>query len=289
MQEVLTVVTQVGILTFVVAGMAGLGLGLTVTQITTPLRDVRLLVTVLVANFVAVPLIAVLAARVLPMDDSSASAVILLGCCAGAPFLPTLAKLAKGDQALSVGTMILLMVVTIGFAPVVVPLAVEGVSVSAGDIASSLVIFMLVPLCLGLVVRARYSDLAESVVGGFNRASSAGLIVGMVAGLLVTWRDVFGSIGSWIFIGAIIVIAAGLGAGWLFSAGRSASDRLVLGLATAQRNVSAALVIAASMGGEVIVRTLVAALVVPILLIVLAGETGRRRGTVENGTDASAA
>ncbi|WP_141015464.1 bile acid:sodium symporter family protein [Nocardioides sambongensis] len=276
MQEVLTVVTQIGVLTFVVAGMAGLGLSLTPAQILAPLRDVRLVIGILVANFVVVPLVAVLAARGLPMDEAAGTAVILLGCCAGAPFLPTLAKLAHGDAALAVGTMVLQMVVTVGFAPVVVPLAVEGAEVSTWDIAQSLLLFMLLPLAVGLLVRARYADAAASVVGGFNHASTTGLAVGVVSGLLVTWREVLGSVGSWIFIGTAIVIVAGLAAGWLASAGRPAGDRTVLGLGGAQRNISAALVIAASLGGDVVVLTLVAAIVLPIVLIVTAGEIGKR-------------
>jgi predicted Na+-dependent transporter len=285
MDGVLAVLTQVGILVFVVAGMAAMGLGLTVAGITAPLRDARLVVGVLVANFVVVPVVAVAAARLLPMDEASAGAVILVGCCAGAPFLPTLAGLAKGDTASAVGVMVLLMVLTVAFAPVVVPLVLEGATVAAGDIASSLVLYMLVPLGLGLVVRARYPGLAEQVVGGFTRASSAGLVIGIVAGLLVTWREVLGSVGSWIFLGTALVLVAGFVAGWLAGAGRTGSDRQVLGLATAQRNISAALVVAASLGGDTVVRTLVAALVIPVVLIVLAGELGRRAPQV--GTDAA--
>lgn len=276
MQDVLTVLTQVGILVFVVAGMAAMGLGLTVARIVRPLRDARLVVGVLVANFVVVPVVAVAASRLLPVDDASAAAVVLVGCCAGAPFLPTLAGLARGDQATAVGVMVLLMVLTVGFAPVVVPLVLEGASVAAGDIASSLVVYMLVPLALGLLVAARYPGLAERAVGGVQRASTAGLAIGIVAGLLVTWREVLGSVGSWIFVGTAVVLLAGGAGGWLAGAGRSPSDRTVLGLATAQRNISAALVVAASLGGETVVRTLVAALVIPVVLIVVAGELGRR-------------
>ncbi len=276
MGEVLTVVTQVGILVFVVAGMGAMGLALTVEAIVGPLRDARLVVGVLAANFVVVPLVAVLAAQLLPMDEASAAAVILVGCSAGAPFLPTLAGLAKADQATAVGVMVLLMVLTVGFAPVVVPLVLEGATVAAGDIASSLVLYMLVPLALGLLLRARYPALAESLGGALKRASSAGLVVGIVAGLLVTWREVLGSVGSWIFAGTALVLVAGFAVGWLVGAGRPAGDRTLLGLATAQRNISAALVIAASLGTDTTVRTLVAALVIPIVLIVAAGEIGRR-------------
>ena len=211
------------------------------------------------------------------MDSATGTALILLGCCAGAPFLPTLAKLAKGDPALAVGTMILLMVMTVAYAPIVVPLAVQGATVSPWDVASSLVLYMLIPLAIGLFVRARYSELAEHLADGFTKASTVGLLIGLVSAILLTWQEVLASIGSWIFIGSVLVVVVGLGAGWLAATGRPSSDRTVLALATGQRNISAALVIAVTLSNDVLVRTLVAALVVPILLIVLAGELGKRR------------
>ncbi len=285
MQAVLSTVTQVGILVFVVAGMAAMGLGLTGAAIVRPLRDGRLVVGVLLANFVVVPLVAVAAAGLLPLDDASAAAVVLVGCCAGAPFLPTLAGLAKADAATSVAVMVLLMVVTVAYAPVVVPLALEGATVSAGDIASSLVFYMLVPLGLGLLARARYGDGAARAAAGFGYASTAGLAIGVVAGLLVTWRDVLASVGSGVFLGTGIVVVAALAAGWLAGFGRGRSDRQLLGLATAQRNVSAALVIAGSLDAAAMVRTLVAALVLPIALIVVAGELGRRASRAAPASD----
>ena len=274
--DVLVTITQVGMLTFIVASMAAMGLGLTISQIVEPLRDARMLVLLLAVNFIVVPVVAIGAAKLLPMGDDSATAVILIGCCAGAPFLPKLAQLAKGSVALSVGAMVLLMVVTVIYAPIVVPLVVEGAQVDPWDIASSLILFMLVPLGVGLVIKARYTELADSWVHTVGQISSVAMLLGIGAALFVSWRDILGAIGSWIFIGTAIVLVAGLVAGYLAGFGRSKSEMTVLGLATAQRNISAALVVAASLSGDVLVLTLVGALVIPIVLIVLAGELGKR-------------
>ncbi len=174
LSETLQVVTQVAMLVFVVGSMAAMGLGLTVARIAEPLRDLRLVVALLVVNFVVVPVAAIAAARLLPMEPAAATAVVLIGCVGGAPFLP----LAKSNLALAVGAMVLLMVVTIGYAPIVVPLAVEGATVEPLAIAQSLVLFMLVPLGLGLLVRARYPELADVWVGRAGHASSMGLLSG---------------------------------------------------------------------------------------------------------------
>ena len=174
-----------------------------------------------------VPAAAIAAARLLPMEDAAATAVVLIGCVAGAPFLPKLAQLAKSNLALAVGAMVLLMVVTIVYAPIVVPLAVPGATVDAWDIAQSLILFMLIPLGLGLIVRARYPELADDWVGKAGHASSMGLLLGIGSALMLTWREVIGSIGTWVFVGMAVILVVGLVAGWLAGIGptRRASAR----------------------------------------------------------------
>jgi len=279
LSEALTTVTQVGVLAFVVASMVAMGLGLTVDRVVEPLRDVRTVGLLLAANFVVVPAVAIVVARLLPMDQAAETAVIIYGCCAGAPFLPKLAQMARADVALGVGAMVLLMVVTILYAPIVLPLAVEGATVDAWQIASSLILFMLVPLGLALVVRARYPELADEWVGPAGQASTTALLIGIAAGLLVSWREIIGALGSWIFIGVAVIVAASLAAGYLAGIGRSAGTRNVTMLATAQRNISAALVVASSLSGDVVVLTLVGGLVIVVALLVAAAEVGKRVGS----------
>jgi BASS family bile acid:Na+ symporter len=275
LSEILSVITQVGMLLFVVGGMAAMGLGLTVSRIATPLRDVRMVLLLLLVNFVVVPAAAIAAARLLPMEQDAATAVVLVGCLAGAPFLPKLAQLAKADVALGVGSMVLLMVVTVGYAPIVVPLVIPGVTVDPLAVAQSLVLFMLIPLGIGLLIRSRLPELADSWVGPVGQASSVGMLLGITSALLVSWQDVVGAIGTWIFVGVAIVLVAALASGWLAGVGRP-GDRVLLGLATAQRNIAAAIVVATTIGGDVVVLTLVGALVLPIVLIVLAGAIVKR-------------
>ena len=276
LSDVLTTVTQVGVLAFVVASMVAMGLSLTIARIIEPLRDVRTVGALVVANFVAVPAVAVIAARLLPMEPAAETALVIYGCCAGAPFLPKLAQMAKGDVALAVGSMVLLMVVTVFYAPLVLPLAIEGVTVDAWQIASSLVLFMLVPLGVALVVRARYPDLAAEWVGPAGRMSTAALLIGISAGLFVSWQDIIGAIGSWIFPGTAVLLAIALLAGYVVGYGRSRSTSDVTMLGTGQRNISAALVVAGSLSGDVVVLTMVAGLVIIMVLLAIAGEIGRR-------------
>ena len=54
--------------------------------------------------------------------------------------------------------MALLVVVTVGYLPVVLPLLLPGVAVDAGAIALQLFLEILVPLALGLLIKARWED-----------------------------------------------------------------------------------------------------------------------------------
>ena len=112
-------------------------------------------------NFILVPIVVHLITLILPLDESLEIGLILLATAAGAPFLPKLAEVAKGSVALSVGLMVPLMIVTISYLPIVLPLLLSGVEVSPWDIAKSLIIMMLLPLAIGRFVNARYADVAH--------------------------------------------------------------------------------------------------------------------------------
>ena len=158
MDEILTTLSDVAVLLFVVSSMLAMGTALTVPQITATLKNGKLVGLALLANFVLVPLAALLVTFIIPLEDSQNSAMIVLGCAAGAPFLPKLAQFAKGNIPFSVGLMVLLMLVTIIYMPLVMPLMLTGVTVDPLAIASSLIMTMLLPLGIGLFIRARYAE-----------------------------------------------------------------------------------------------------------------------------------
>ena len=174
-------IANIGILTFVVASMAALGLSLSVGQIVQPLRNGRLVAMALLANFVLTPALAFAIKAVIPMEEGYAIGLILLATAAGAPFLPKLVQVAKGAVVSSVGVMVLLMIATVVYMPLVLPLLLPGVAINPLDIASSLVVLMLIPLAIGLFIKSRYGTLAESLQPSLAQISNMGLTLGFVA------------------------------------------------------------------------------------------------------------
>jgi BASS family bile acid:Na+ symporter len=266
--ELLSKAIPVAMLTFVVSSMLAVGLSLTITQILQPLRNYKLVVLALAVNFIVMPFAALGIARLLRLDEPLGVALLLLGAAAGAPFLPLLARISKGNLAFAVGLMVLLMVVTVGYMPLVLPLVLKGVSVDPMKIARSLVLLMLTPLAIGLAVKARFNRAAAKVQPLLNRLSTLSLTL-LIALLLITnVRNVLDLFGTRGIVASILFLAVGSGAGWILG-GPGSDTRGVLSLGTAQRNIAAALVV----GGQnfsdprVVVMIVVVAIVGLLMLM----------------------
>ena len=276
MTETLEALAQLSVLVFVIGSMMSMGLSLTMKQIIEPLKNARLVILALVANFVLVPILAVAITLVFPLNDSLRIGLILLSTAAGAPFLPKLAEAAKGNTAFAVGLMVLLMVITIIYLPIVLPLLLGDVAVNPWDIARSLIVMMLIPLAVGLFIKARYEDAAASIQPTFGMASNIALLALMVLGLVLNFSSMIALIGSLGILAGIIFIVIALVIGYLLG-GSDSGIRSVVGLGTAQRNISAALVVAAqNFDSDVITYLMVMALIGLVILMPAAGELGKR-------------
>ena len=279
LMDLLSKAATVAMLSFVVSSMLAMGAGLTIPQIAEPLRNARLVVLALLANFVVMPLGALALARLLWLDEPFGTGLLLLGCAAGAPFLPKLAELAKGNLAFAVGAMVLLMVVTVGYLPIVLPLLLPGITVNPWGIARSLLLLMLLPLAIGLAVKARYGELAVRVKPVLDWISNVSLILLVCLITAANIDKVVQVFGTRAILAGLLFIALGLGAGWLLG-GTSADTKRVMALGTAQRNIAAALVVASQSFSDarVVVMVIVVAIVGLIVLMPLSRALASLRG-----------
>jgi predicted Na+-dependent transporter len=97
LNDFLSAIAGISGLLFVVTSMLAMSLSLSVQQMTQPLKNIKLVILALLANFVLVPLLAFAIIKIIPMDQSLQIGVILLGTAAGAPFIPKLVQGARGN------------------------------------------------------------------------------------------------------------------------------------------------------------------------------------------------
>ena len=283
LMDLLNKVATTALLGFVVSSMMAMGAGFTVRQIIDALRDVRLVLLALLANFVAMPLSALALDKIFQLDEPLGVGLLLLGTAAGAPFLPTLTELAKGNLPFAVGIMVLLSVSTVGYVPLVLPLLLPGVAVNSAKIAGWLFLLTLFPLAAGLFLRARREELAMRVKPVLDCVSNVSLVPTVLL-LAVANIDkillVFGTRG---ILAGFLLVALGFGIGWMVG-GPGSDTRRALALGTGQRNIAAAFVVASESFSDpsvvimVMVVTIVGLLTLMPLCHVLAnyGSSGPR-------------
>lgn len=243
MTEFLEPLSKIAVLVFVVACMLTAGLGLSIRDVAAPLRRVRLVLCSLLANFVCVPAIAYGLTRLVELDHHHAIGLLLLGGAAGAPFLPKLTELTKGDGAFAVGLMLLLMVVSVVFMPLALPVLIPGLAAEPWPLLKPLLFTMLIPLAIGMYLKQQFplrSLLLRHITGKVSNLSML-LGVGLLIGL--NFQAMLATFGT----GAVAVgmgfVAASVGVGAVLG-GPTLGTRSVLAVGTGQRNVAAALILA---------------------------------------------
>lgn len=275
-------IAQLSGLLFVVTSMLSMGLSLTVSRIIQPLRNARVVILALLANFVLVPLLAYLILLLIPLEHSLQVGLIVLSTAAGAPFLPKLVQGAKGNVATGVGLMVLLMVGTVIYMPIVLPMLVDSVQVRPWDIAESLIVLMLVPLAIGLLIRSHSPDAAPQWRPVLNNVAGLALLVLMVIGLGLNIPKILNIIGTGGILALLLFILGSFVIGFLLG-GRDPRERRVMGLGTAQRNVAAAIVVTAQnfSGTDTLSFVLVGAILLLLILLPAALRLGGRTQAAE--------
>jgi len=265
------------ILLFVISSMFGMGLNLTISQIAAPLRRVTLVIKTLIANFILVPLLAYIIVMVVDLDEPKTIGLMLMATAAGAAFLPRFAKAAKADVALAVGLMSLMTTLTIVFLPLALPLLLPGVEIDPLEVAQTLILFILLPLAIGLLIKARYEDIAATLSPHMAQTASYSMMFAVVLMLVLNFDNLLRAFGTGTYVVVILFVALSFFIGYILGGpGREAKQ--VLGLGTAQRDISTALLVASRNFDDpgVMVMILVGALVMLVGLTVVAGEIGKR-------------
>jgi predicted Na+-dependent transporter len=236
---------KISLLVFLVSSMLATGMQLTPRDLLPPLCDIRLVLQVLALNFVVAPGFAWLLTLFIPLESGHAIGLLLVAGAAGAPFLPKLAEVSRGDSALAISIMALLTAGTLLYLPLVLPLLVPGLSISPWSIAKPLALTILAPMVIGMCIRGIAAPLSLRVAPVLASIGTLFLIILFVLLMVVNAKELLGVIGSGAIAVAVLYVAALFTISWVASAS-FAEKKGVVALATSARNFGAAFVPAAN-------------------------------------------
>lgn len=284
MEVLLQQFANLSVLIYIVTTMLAMGLSFFPKQFIEPLRDKKLILKALLANFIIVPIITYIIIQIIPLQSGLAIGLVLMAAGAGSPFMLKLVQFMKSDMAFAVGLMLVLSTVTLIYMPLMLSFLLPHVSVDPLSIASSLVVLIFLPLISGTIIKWRYNNIAKTIKPTFNQISNIFIVVVMILYLVLNYQDFLAVFGTGAFIAAIAFVLTAFLTGYLLG-GTSQNKKTVMGLGTAIRNSSAAFVVAlANFSGEydVMAMIIVVYLLSIILMMIFSGEIGKRKESSEN-------
>ena len=288
MDALLSNVLSIATLVFAVSSMLSVGFRYTVQQIIEPLRNARLVIGAVVANFVLVPVLAYVITAIFSFGQDRELGLLVVACAAGAPSLIKLAQMAGSDLAIATGVLVLLIVVTVPYMPIVVPLIAPEVNVSAAAIAAPLVLTMLLPLLFGLVADRFVPTWTKRLLPRLGVLSNIALVALLVSTVAANFDELLNVFGTGAILAALLFIAGAFVIGYVLGiTGRGTRQELALG--TAQRNIAAATVVATQSLGDpdTIVMVVVTSIVSMAILFPTATALRKRAERVSDGVQSA--
>jgi BASS family bile acid:Na+ symporter len=269
---------------FVLSSMFGTGLSATLGDLVAPFRNRRLLSLALLANFILVPLLALLLITLIPMSRQLAGGLLLVSIAAGAPSTGKVAELTGGNVARAVSLTILMTIVTIILMPLVMPFALPEAQADPLSVTVDLVVLILIPILIGLLLRSRSEPIGERLLPITTRISDISiLVIFLTIGIVFLSRmgdfatSPSGAVAMFV---AILFILGALGLGYLIG-GLAGESREEIAFGAGFRNITAVLVVIfasfTKAGNDVLLMVLMITFFSVLIVSILVGIIYRRR------------
>lgn len=258
---------------FAVLTMLNVGLTQTVAGISQHWRNWKFVLAMLVANFVIAPLGMIAMLRMVDLPPAYEAGLLVFALCAGAPFLIKLTQTSGHEMALGAAVMLLLMVASVAYAPLVLPQLLEGLSVDAWAVAKALALQLLLPIVIGMLA-ARWLPAVVRRIQPWVAKGAGWALYAVIATTLIGYvRYLIPIVTTGAVIPGLLFVLFAFAAGYLSAKIVSGKDHLedIGGLGTAQRNSAAGMIIATQNfeAPEVMVMlTLANALGIVMLLVI---------------------
>jgi BASS family bile acid:Na+ symporter len=259
---------NITVVVFTVAQLMAGGLECDLKEALKWLRSPKLVVTTLLWGWVAGPALAWLIILALPLSEGHAAGLMLTSLAPIAPFLPLAASKARGDMTFTGAYILLGTVLTVVLMPVMAPLLIKGLTLSTWPLAKPLIILVLIPLLIGIAVRAYKPKVAARIFPWAKKIGGIFLLLCLATTLWIYGKDMLGTVGSFATAAWVIFMVVMAVVPYLIGFGLKQDQRSVMALGQSSRNISAGFVAFFGITNPPEGMFLMVLLVVPIHVII---------------------
>lgn len=221
-----------------------LGASLTLRDILRSLRHRRSIVAIVVLDCLALPIAVWALCVVTSLSEGFRIGLLLVGMASAGPLGLKFVQLGRGDTPLAVAVVAILELANVIVIPVWAPILLpSGASLPLGAVVTTLVRLVLVPIAIGMSIRAFAPRIAPPLRSYATLVSSVALVLVVLLAVLPkldllgeAFRQGTGTV-------SVLTLVLTIGAGW-FVGGPERGARVVTSLVSAVRAVGPALAVA---------------------------------------------
>jgi BASS family bile acid:Na+ symporter len=224
------------VFTFTVTNFFYLGIQVKIDGVIEGLKDRKAMVLICVWSWVLGPALAYLIVWILPIVEPYIIGLLLSSLAPVTPFLPLTVEKARGDMNFAGALVPLVMIGTVILMPLLGPLMITGVKVTAWSLAQPLLLSVFLPLVIGVAILHFVEPVAKKIL------SAASVIAKITTVAVAVWCVVFfadlmiESAGSFALLAVILFTVLIALISYLVGFGLKQSQRSVVSLAMLTRN-----------------------------------------------------
>jgi BASS family bile acid:Na+ symporter len=241
MTEILNILLKITVVIFMAGNLLELGLRLNLKEALRGLRDVRFVTLSVLWAFVLCPVLAYVLPMIIPLTPAYAMGLILLGLAPCAPLLPIMTEKARGDVNYAASFILLASAGTVVYMPIMVPLLVKGLTVSAWTVAKPMLVLVLIPLVIGIVIQVRRAATASLIQPFVKKVTGIDTLLMLILVLIIYGKGFIGAIGTYAIGTQVIFFTVITAASYALGFGMPRRQKSVLSLGICTRNCGAAL------------------------------------------------
>jgi BASS family bile acid:Na+ symporter len=137
--------------------------------------------------------------------------------------------------------MLLASAGTVVYMPVMVPLLVKGVTVSAWTVAKPMLFLVLIPLVIGIAIQLRQPAIASSIHPYVSKGTGVDTLLMLLLVVVIYARGFTAAVGTWAILAQVLFFAVTIVGSYALAFGIPPVRKSVMTLGLSTRNVGAAL------------------------------------------------
>ena len=240
-KQLLEVTFEPLVFVFAVSNLFYMGLHARMPDVIAALKNKKAIALIIVWGWVLGPALAYLITMVLPLAEPYRITLLLCSLAPAAKYVPLMVDKARGDMNFTGALIPLVNVGIVVFMPLMGPLMVKGLTITAGDLAKPLLLSVFLPMMIGAAILHYAETAAQKILPAVKVVAQLTLVLIAVSGMVVYGREMIATAGSFSLLSITIFIVVMATITYRFGFGLKQNQRSAMSLVMLSRNSAAVL------------------------------------------------